>query len=360
MKKSDASNHKKLLYESEECQPKTSHNNKWFDVFEYMLTMVGSVVGVGFLTGAEVQDFFARFGKNSLIGIMVVVVLFFVMASKMFEEKQQTKKCIKMQKFDKVYAKNTFLNKNNIKNFLVFFNLLMISGAMISGLKRTLFNLLKHNYHIVFLICVIFVFVLLIFGFKGLSKFNYFVIVFAIFVLFFACKRIGDCSLGFCFKTNVSCENFVMVSAGFGARNVAGIATLASVFLLEMLAGNFEFGLSVLAGVMAVIYVFMNIVEVQPVVEESPVTLTKKQAKWFCFVFAVVVAGMICVLDVFLNNNPLIAENDMPMMAFFDGSPLLGKVFCVGLVCALLSTLLVCLIGVKARLVAWFEYIRKM
>lgn len=355
MKKSDASNHKKLLYESAECQPKTGHKNNWLDVFECMLTMVGSVVGVGFLTGAEVQDFFARFGKNSVVGIVVIAVLFFVMASKMFEEKQQSKICIKMQKRNKIITKNTFLNKNNIKNILVFFNLLMISGAMISGLKRTLFNLLKHNYCVVFLICIIFVFVLLIFGFQGLSKFNYFVIGFAIFVLFFASKHIGDCLLGFSFKTNVSCENFGAISAGCRAWNVSGIATSASVFLLEMLAGNFEFGLSVLAGVMAVIYVFMNIVEVQPVVEESPVTLTKKQAKWFCFVFAVVVAGMICVLDVFLNNNPLIAENDMPMMAFFDGSPLLGKLFCVGLVCALLSTLLVCLIGVKARLVAWME-----
>lgn len=358
MKKSDASKHKKLLYESAECQPKTSHNNKWFDVFECMLTMVGSVVGVGFLTGAEVQDFFAKFGKNSVIGMAVMAVLFFAMVSKMFEEKSQSRKYIKMQNINKDIEKNTFLNKNNIKNFLVFFNLLMISGAMISGLKRTLFNLLKHNYCVVFLICVIFVFVLLIFGFQGLSKFNYFVIGFAIFVLFFACKGIGNCLLEFGAQTKVSCENFVMNFAGFGARSVAGIATLASVFLLEMLAGNFEFGLAVLAGVMAVIYVFMNIVEVQPVVEESPVMLTKKQAKWFCFVFAIIVVGMIFVLDVFLNNNQLIAENDMPMMAFFDGSPLLGKVFCVGLVCALMSTLLVCLIGVKARLIAWMEYMK--
>lgn len=358
MKNNKVLSDKKQLLNHAECQPKIGHKNKKLDVVECMLTMIGSIVGVGFLTGAEVQDFFAKFGINSIFGLVVVGLLFYAMVLKMFTEKLQNEKCIKMQKTNENIAKNAFLNKNNIKNFLVFFNLLMISGAMISGLKHTLFNLLKYNYHIVFLCCVIFIFVLLIFGFQGLSKFNYFVIGFAIFVLFFACKQMAIAFQGSSLRMSVSCENFGAISAGCKAWNVAGIATSASVFLLELLVGKIGFVSAVFAITMAVIYVFMNIVEVQPVVEESPIVLTKKQAKCFCFVFAFVVVLMIFVLDVFLNNNAVIAENEMPMMAFFESSPVQNVVFCVGLIGALMSTLLVCLIGVKARLVAWVEHMK--
>ncbi|MDR3585475.1 MAG: hypothetical protein P4L59_09140 [Desulfosporosinus sp.] len=49
---------------------------KWKTTFQVAATYVGAVMGAGFASGQEIQQFFARFGRWGLAGIIVSAVLF--------------------------------------------------------------------------------------------------------------------------------------------------------------------------------------------------------------------------------------------------------------------------------------------
>lgn len=49
---------------------------KWKTTFQVAATYVGAVMGAGFASGQEIQQFFARFGRCGLAGIVVSAVLF--------------------------------------------------------------------------------------------------------------------------------------------------------------------------------------------------------------------------------------------------------------------------------------------
>ena len=49
---------------------------------EMMLTMFGAIAGVGFVTGVEIEDFFARFGLSFVFGIFILFVLVVVLVYK--------------------------------------------------------------------------------------------------------------------------------------------------------------------------------------------------------------------------------------------------------------------------------------
>ncbi len=287
-----------------------------FKTIELMLTMLGSIVGVGFITGVEIQDFFARFGINFIFGLILFFILFFALVYKILPKKNIEQNEIKMQNLNGKLVKNTSLTKKSIKDFCLLFNLIMISSAMFSGLRLTLINLLKHNYLFIYIVCIVAVFILLVLGIKGLSKFNYLVIGILIFVI--ACVT-SDIAGDF--------ANFNFVS-------------------------SFSFSKILLSLAFSFIYVFMNIVEVEPVVSEFGIHFSKKQGIVFSLIFSALLTALVAVVTVFLNKNVGLSLSAMPLYDFFDDRAIWQKIlFCVGLIFALVSTMLTCLIGVKQRVI---------
>ena len=57
---------------------------------------------------------------------------------------------------------------------------------------------------------------------------------------------------------------------------------------------------------------------------------------------------MVLILSLFLRGNRKLAEFEMPILAYFaESSTVLKTIFCFGIIFALLSTLVTCLLGVK-------------
>ncbi len=88
-----------------------------------ILSILGAVLGAGFISGAEINSFFIRFGYFGILGAILSGILFgFIIY---FTAKKMSKKYAKMQNITKKL------------NFLPFCQV-FISGAMVSGIVKVL------------------------------------------------------------------------------------------------------------------------------------------------------------------------------------------------------------------------------
>lgn len=284
-----------------------------FNVVVLICQMIGTMVGVGFVTGAEIYQFFIKFKINSIFGFCLFFVLTFCLTNKIFSETIKEQNMIKLQNIDKIYTKNTSLNKFKIKNYLTNINLLLVASAMFSGLKNLLKQLFNHNYIVLCFICVIFIVYVLWRGVKSLSKVNILVVIFLVFILF---NLLVDFKF---FEQNCNIK-FV----DFSFKNI----TLSLLF--------------------SCVYVFMNIVEIQPVIRESNMNISKKQCMKYALIFSLLLVSVLIIIGMFLSCHGEYLLSPMPLLDYFrTKNNYLSVVFIVGLVFGLLSTLIGCLLGIK-------------
>lgn len=289
-----------------------------------MLVMLCSFIGVGFVSGAEIYEFFVRFKGFAFVGILLFFVLCFLFCRKILlvsnnnqiQKSNLEKINLKMQKNLKSNIKNTFYVKNYLKSIIVFLNVFLISAAMFSGLKNLIKNLFFNNYFLILILCFFFAFFLVLVGVRGLEKIDVFVVIFVTVILFYF---IFDKS--FNFITIFKFEN------EFVSKNI---------FLLF---GSILF---------SALYVFMNILQFQPIVGQSGIIFSKKSASIFSLIFSLLLSLFLIIFVIFLSNNPWLTQDSMPFLKFFtkEGGFIL-KIFCFGLLICLLTTLITCLIGVK-------------
>lgn len=271
---------------------KNKAENWSFNVF---LVAVCSFIGVGFITGAEIWFYFARFGVNLFAGIVVFAVVSFVLVYYSISPKQ-----IQNEKFLRVKRAISALSE------------FLIASAMVSGLLEICQDLFGRLWFIVFLLAIC---VVIFIYFKGVNSFiiyNYFVAIFVIFILIclflFNNKNTIDFSLNFSIK--------------------------------EM----------IYSAIFSLIYIFMNIAEVRPILTKY--NQNKKQNKkiFFSLIFSLTLIFLVIMLSFVLVSNKKIVNFSMPFLLYFkNNGRVLFLVFLVGLVMCLLSTLLSCLIGVEDK-----------
>ncbi len=274
--------------------------------FKLFVLLSGTIIGVGFLSGAEVVEFFARFGFFAYFGIALFFALNFFLCFKIIYLDR-----VKMQKFSSFGENKTFLAKKRIKDFIIFLDILLTSSAMISGLRNLVFSTFQNNKIIILLCCYVFIFVILCLGINALAKIDYFVLVFLFFVLV-----------------------FFVVCLIVGSQN-------DFVFLAEN-QGSFWASLG-----FSVLYVFMNIVQIQPIFCESKVIFSKRKAVGFSFAFSIFLSLILVLFSLLIFNYFDIASSAMPFLTFFSNFEGFGVIYAVGLCLALFSSLIGCLIGVK-------------
>lgn len=275
-----------------------------------VIMLVCAIVGVGFVSGAEIVKFFSSFNNFSYIGIIIFFVLIFFLTNKILKNDNCNKNFCKMNNFDNIHLKNTFLHKVKIKSFLTKINVLLIASAMFSGFISLIKQLFFNNSYLVLIFVIIFVFLILVFGINGLQKFDYIVFVFLMLLTLYLCL----------FKN----QSQIILHCSFSFKKL-----FSSV-------------------VFAVLYVFMNIIQIQPIVEELQVSFDKKGRLIFSFSFAVLLSLILLVFVKFLNNSPSLFKFDMPLVGHFKGKGVFYYFYIVGLFLALFSSLITCLMGVKS------------
>lgn len=314
---------------------------------QLMLIMVCSFIGVGFVSGAEIYEFFVRFGDYCYISIFVFILLCFLLVYKIinraeiinFEAKIDTKQAndYKLNKDTKMYnncenkSKNTFLIKNYANEIIVFLNVICISGAMFSGLKHLLKQLFLNNYFLLLILCFFITFVIVLIGVKGLSKVDIFVCIFVLIMLV-------------CFVCNESFNLKTIDGENNGFENITINQEKSGIV---MLISSISF---------ASLYVFMNILQFEPLVASSGIHFSKRGKILFSFLFAGLLGIILFIFSMFLKSNLYLGQSSMPFLDFFlNAGGFMSKIFPFGLLICLLTTLITCLIGVKQKFISKFS-----
>lgn len=292
--------------------------SKFLSVSNVFLLSLGAMIGVGFLSGAEIWSFFARFGSYFFISIFVLFWLLYFVINSIFKMTDKNENNIKLQNFNKIKQKSTFLIKYKLKNFLILFNIFVIASAMVSGLKNIIFEVFETNEFWIFIGLILLIFILLNKGFSALSRFN-FLMILSIMVIII----------------------YLIIIGGFDFDNS----------LTKLLSTNNHslgelFGSIIYAG----IYVFFNTSQVVPIIENLDEKLTKKERRLYQAIFSGCFSLIVCFLVLFLTQNSHLVSSSMPLLEFFKCKSGVIKYFFIGvLIMALLSTLLVCLNGMKKQ-----------
>lgn len=297
-----------------------------------MLVLICSFIGAGFVSGAEIYEFFVRFKAASILGVILFFFMSFLLCrkvlkisskSQMYEKNDadsfKSNFDIKMHKKCLIRAKNTFLIKNYLKKLIVFCNCFFISGAMMSGMKNLISQFYNHIYFAMFFGCVFFSFVICILGVRGLDKIDFFVIGFVALMCF---VFVSDNSFGLITNFKPSFNTF-----------------------------DFDFRLVPLSLFFSATYVFMNIMQFEPVVENSGIAFSKRRANIFSLVFSLLLSVPLLIFVLFLLLNPSFLASTMPFLEFFvQRGGFVSKIFAFGLLVCLLTTFITCLIGMKSKI----------
>lgn len=292
-------------------------NHNLFIYLKIVMMMLCAIVGMGFISGAEIYQFFARFEIFSIFSIIIFFILMYLLSYKIIWKNRDIQNDVKMNNLNKNPSKNTFLNKVKIKSFLTNLNLLLVSSAMFAGLFSLTKNLFIHNCYLVgFFVCVI-VFLILYFGVSILQKFDIIVICFVGFIFFH-----------FLFDLIFNFSEIDFNQQSFGCLN-----------MVKNCFGSVVF---------ACLYVFMNIVQIQPIAHEFDGKLNSKH-KWLApLIFSISITILLSVFVCFMLEIYSLKNCEMPFFDYFKTQGgVMYFVYILGLILALLSSLLSCLIGVK-------------
>lgn len=294
-------------------------------IFRLILLLVGSIVGIGFISGAEIYQFFVKFEVCCVFGIILFFTLMFLLVYKIFYKKFYNQKhpkthkiltCqndVKMKKNNKKHHKNTILIKNQIENFLIIASTVALSGAMFSGLRNIIFELFENNFFAVYVLSILFIFYITLKGVLHLDKVN---VVMLFLLLSFLLFLIFD-----------TFDSKKILSANFG------------VFGFENITKSLSFSL---------VYVFMNIVPIEHIVNEFDLKFSRRQVLIYSFFVAFILTLVLIVFALFLFANKNIQTYSMPLLVYFEKKGGVVLIFFIlTLLLGLFSTMISCLIGIK-------------
>lgn len=266
-------------------------------VLKTAMLAVCSFVGVGFLTGAEIWFYFARFGLGLYVSLAVFAVLAVLLMWVAMRElgHENSPQNLKLRRWGMCAGE------------------LLVASAMISGLLQVSKTLFGEWWFISFLFAVFVIIIILFKGFKSFEIYNYFIAIFVIFVVLFL----------FLFNNNSFCE----------------------------IEPCFEENVGLKSGIFGAIYIFMNISEIRPILEKFSYKNNFKKKVGLIFAILSILIFLVIVLSLVLTNNQRLSKSDMPFLSLFrEKNGVVLWVFLVGLVMSMVSTANACLVGVVNKL----------
>lgn len=269
-------------------------------IFNTILIAVCSFVGVGFITGAEIWFYFARFENASWFGVAIFGILSFILP--MF--------CVSV-------GSTKDLKISRVKTKISIVGEMAVASAMVSGLFETTKLIFGNWWFLTFVIAINLIIFLFFYEKKSFLIYNYFVAIFIIFVIF----------------SLFSFDNFSTVQNNSNYKR------------------NFSYKNAFLACLFACFYVFSNISELRPILEKNSKHNTKKDNLKLCFILSLLLIFLVIALEFVFFRNIELSKFSMPFLILFKtkgGVSLL--LFMIGLIMTMISTAESCLIGVNDKL----------
>lgn len=189
-----------------------------------VFSILGALLGAGFISGAEVVTFFWRFGYSGIAGIVISSIIFGIA----------------------IVKNNNTQDVTNRYNFLPFCQL-AISGSMFAGVTQIIGQVTQINKYFVCLLVLILLIISLVLGVKFANIFNVIVTISTIIILPFVCKNVNiSCQLSasdnlflipiyavlYATMNSVACMQVIKSIDKKHSKIVAFLCTIITIFLL--------------------------------------------------------------------------------------------------------------------------------
>lgn len=295
-------------------------------------SIVGSIIGVGFISGKEILTFFAGYGEYSFIlcfiaCVLIGLFLYFIVALNIYSKNNThiNKKCKMFNKCLKYYKSND--NKCDKSAFLYIFDIILsvcqisICSAMFASFD-TFFNLFNINFALNVIIKILVAVSIIIYLFKSkdnVFRFNSSVFMIMLFIILISL---------FC----------VLKSAKYG---------------------KIELKIDIKTAFYPLLFVGMNVFTVYPLVDElSQNFVSKKEGVLFAFLTSLFLFIPLTVVDflIVFFGEPFL-NSDMIMLGLVGSVS--GGLFIIYLVAVLfgvITTLLSTAYGASSILKKFFPY----
>lgn len=268
--------------------------------FNTILIAICSFVGVGFISGAEIWFYFARFGLASIFGVVIFGSLCFVL----------TWFCMSTSGLENMKV-------SKLKKKISIVGEMAVASAMVSGLFETTREIFEKWWIVVFIIAIATIIILYFLEQKSFTIYNYFVAIFIVFVI--VSLFVFNNYLGVDFELNFD--------------------------------KNFSFKTIFFASVFACFYVFSNIAELRPILEKDSKKLSKKSKFKVSLILSLLLIFLVIMLEIVLVSRKEISKFSMPfLMVFKRENKIVLFVFLMGLVMTMISTAEACLMGIKDKI----------
>ena len=228
-------------------------------------TIIGTVIGSGFVSGKEIVVFFSRFGIMSIPCIFLASILFFLLFKFMLNYGQEALERIKTSKF-------AF-----ILNFIL---CLIFSSAMFAGIINLLTFDKKWMNFLIFFIILMLCLLVYKFGMAGLNKIN--MIFVPIMVIVFLALLISKLSF-------IKIEDF---SAKFICSPI----------------------------IYSILYVFLNTANSGIIIASLSKDMTKRQKTQVALFSALALFAILFIANIVLNMNKDYFSYAMPLVSLFEDS----------------------------------------
>lgn len=333
-------------------------NNKKISGFKSGLTLFllvfCSIAGVGFVSGAEIQSFFAKQGNYAYFGLslfflLVTILIYKIMLEISFSDENILNQTSKNLSKNSNFRSKFSILKTKFKGIAVFLNIFCVCSAMIAGLREYSKNVYNNNYFIFFMVILLVIFILLLFGVKWVFKLEFLMVVFVLFLLlyfiFFNKFKIFYMANedSYFLKNIASFKEFnISRQRGFLCTTLLGVVGQDIILNANLILKSL--GLSLL-------YVFMNMFHIKPVIKASNIKFkSKKECCIFSFVFTTVLTIILVIFTNFLISNSWLSLSPMPILTFFQSQrTFFTKFFDFCLIFCLVISLVSCLLGLKTE-----------
>lgn len=234
-------------------------------VFLAVLTIIGTVIGSGFMSGKEIVVFFSRFGILSFPSIILASLLFYLFFRYFLSDGHNI---------------SSKLEKSKLCFFCNIIISIIISSAMFAGSIESMQN--YNSFWIIFILLLIIIFSIYITqkGIGGLGKTNFVMVPFMVVILVF------------------------------------GLISLINFNDKTLFVGN---GFSIFSPIYTVLYVFFNISTSIIVISNIGQSLSEKQRMRVAFLSALALCIILLLANVVLLQNVHAFGQDMPLLSMFFG-----------------------------------------
>lgn len=204
-------------------------NKKPASFWSYSFLIIGSVIGAGFASGKEIEQFFSRFGWGSLTGCIIFGIILFWVTDSVFKTTNHYK-IPDLKSFNKLIFKD-FVIVVDIILLIVF---AIASSGMLAGCTSLYVDIIKTNMPIISIITCVATYFIILGGIDRIIKVSNFFVPFLILiflinivVLIFVGEKSGsistlnfsNVSLGAFFGLLFTCSNIL---PAYGVLVVAG------------------------------------------------------------------------------------------------------------------------------------------